>query len=124
MIWVILLVVCLVLLGLLIYYVLEKQYVSGSNSVENKIREGIIEKIKPGVIMYRLDKPENPFVEAKYRYIKILDVREGWVKYCYGSNHPLFSDNGDVVFNEDFPCYYEIGTLIDLYKIYYGKEKQ
>jgi hypothetical protein len=121
MIWVILLVVCLVLFGLLVYYVLEKQYINGSNSVESKIREGIIENIKPGVIMYRLDKPENTFVEAKYRYIKILDIREGWVKFCHES---LFQDDEKMTFNEDFPCYYEIGTLIDLYKIYYGKEQQ
>ena len=120
MIWVVL-VLSLVLFGLLIYYVLEKQYVSGSNSVENKIREGIIENIKPGVIMYRLVKPKNPFEEAKYRYIKILDVREGWVKFCHES---LFPDDEKMTFNEDFPSYYEIETLIDLYKIYYGKEQQ
>lgn len=121
--WEILLVVCVVLLGWLIYYVLEKKYINGAKSVEDIVRAGIIENIKPGVIMYRLDKPENPFEEAKYKYIKILDVRKGWVKYCY-SFDPIYSDNGDIVFNESSPCYYEIDTLIDLYKIYYGKEQQ
>lgn len=39
------------------------------------------QKIKPGVILVREYKPENPFFETTQTKYKVLNVKDGWCEY-------------------------------------------
>lgn len=70
------------------------------------------QQIKPGTILFREYKSENPFLEPIRTKYKVLNVKEGWCEYVLLSilNFKIYKEH---IRYSTIKCLYELGYKIE-----------
>lgn len=89
---------CVLCFGIPIYIIIE--------SIKHN---RLCDRIQHGTIMYLdITEWENPWGHVKYHdEIKVLDTKDGWVKYC--------RKNNEGVFDETKPEYDKVGYILSVF---------
>ena len=76
-------IVCIVVSFIIYYFVKIDKQMKLDFKHATEEWEKFKSQIEPGTLL-QIEKPNyNPFDESKYEIIKILEVRDGWVKYNF-----------------------------------------
>ena len=76
-------IICIVVCLIIYYFVKTDKQMKLDFKHATEKWEKFKSQIKPGTLLQIEKANYNPFDESKYEIIKILEVRDGWVKYHF-----------------------------------------